>query len=152
MAELRRDPAYARSRRQREARVGVAGVVEPERSNAVRLSLPPEALPGPAQIPLVEGTAGLGAEHQLGDLGPAAREARLTALCSWASLRPGRSAAGGWRAQPLLHLIAFTGSWRALELPGEMASCEEARSYLVHCGFTRLDGDEDGVPCKELCR
>jgi hypothetical protein len=34
----------------------------------------------------------------------------------------------------------------------EMASCEEARFYLTQCGRTRLDRDEDGVPCESLCR
>lgn len=33
----------------------------------------------------------------------------------------------------------------------EMASCEEAKYYLEHCGLTRLDGDGDGVPCESLC-
>ncbi len=35
---------------------------------------------------------------------------------------------------------------------GEMASCEEARFYLDHCGVKRLDRDKDGVPCEALCR
>jgi len=34
----------------------------------------------------------------------------------------------------------------------EMESCAEARFYLEECGLTRLDGDEDGVPCESLCR
>ncbi|MES9902810.1 MAG: endonuclease [Sedimenticola sp.] len=34
----------------------------------------------------------------------------------------------------------------------EMASCAEARYYLVSCGRTGLDGDKDGVPCEALCR
>lgn len=33
----------------------------------------------------------------------------------------------------------------------EMASCEEARFYLVRCGVQTLDGDHDGQPCKSLC-
>ena len=35
---------------------------------------------------------------------------------------------------------------------GEMASCEEARFYLDHCGIKRLDRDKDGTPCEALCR
>ncbi len=34
----------------------------------------------------------------------------------------------------------------------EMASCAEARFQLEECGFTRLDGDGDGTPCKAVCR
>jgi endonuclease YncB( thermonuclease family) len=34
----------------------------------------------------------------------------------------------------------------------EMASCAEARFHFETCGLTRLDGDDDGVPCEELCR
>lgn len=33
----------------------------------------------------------------------------------------------------------------------EMASCEEAKYYLEHCGLIRLDGDGDGIPCEALC-
>jgi endonuclease YncB( thermonuclease family) len=33
----------------------------------------------------------------------------------------------------------------------EMASCEEAKFYLMQCGLSRLDGDGDGVPCEKLC-
>ncbi len=34
----------------------------------------------------------------------------------------------------------------------EMSSCSEARYYLNNCGLNRLDGDNDGVPCENLCR
>ena len=34
----------------------------------------------------------------------------------------------------------------------EMLSCAEARFHLTSCGLTRLDGDDDGVPCESLCR
>ncbi len=34
----------------------------------------------------------------------------------------------------------------------EMASCEEARFHLRQCGITTLDGDDDGVPCENICR
>lgn len=33
----------------------------------------------------------------------------------------------------------------------EMASCAEAIFYMKECGLTRLDGDNDGVPCEEMC-
>ncbi len=33
----------------------------------------------------------------------------------------------------------------------QMASCEEARFYLEHCGAKSLDGNGDGVPCESLC-
>lgn len=34
----------------------------------------------------------------------------------------------------------------------EMTSCDEAHWYMKECGLTRLDGDEDGIPCETLCR
>lgn len=34
----------------------------------------------------------------------------------------------------------------------QMLSCEEATFYLQNCGVSRLDGNNDGVPCNGLCR
>jgi len=33
----------------------------------------------------------------------------------------------------------------------EMNSCDEAMFYLNQCGLSKLDGDDDGVPCEKLC-
>ena len=33
-----------------------------------------------------------------------------------------------------------------------MASCDEALYQLNSCGNTRIDGNQDGVPCQSLCR
>ena len=33
----------------------------------------------------------------------------------------------------------------------DMSICEEAKAYLVQCGFKNLDRDGDGVPCEALC-
>lgn len=30
----------------------------------------------------------------------------------------------------------------------EMISCEEATFYLKNCPGTRMDGDDDGIPCE----
>jgi hypothetical protein len=30
----------------------------------------------------------------------------------------------------------------------EMVSCEEATFYLRNCPGTKMDGDEDGIPCE----
>ena len=30
----------------------------------------------------------------------------------------------------------------------EMASCEEAMFYLRNCAGTKMDGDNDGIPCE----
>ena len=30
----------------------------------------------------------------------------------------------------------------------EMHSCEEATWFLEHCAGTKMDGDDDGVPCE----
>lgn len=34
----------------------------------------------------------------------------------------------------------------------QMASCEEALFQLRQCAATRIDGDDDGIPCEALCR
>ena len=34
----------------------------------------------------------------------------------------------------------------------EMTSCEEARFYLNECGLSRLDRDNDSIPCESLCK
>ncbi len=33
----------------------------------------------------------------------------------------------------------------------QMSSCVEANFYLTQCGVKTLDGDGDGMPCKNLC-
>ena len=35
---------------------------------------------------------------------------------------------------------------------GQMESCAEALFHFQQCGVTRLDGDNDGVPCESICR
>lgn len=34
----------------------------------------------------------------------------------------------------------------------ELLTCEAAVFYFRQCGLTRLDGDNDGIPCEPLCR
>jgi deoxyribonuclease-1 len=34
----------------------------------------------------------------------------------------------------------------------QMRSCDEAKFYLTQCGVSRLDGNNDGIPCASLCR
>jgi len=34
----------------------------------------------------------------------------------------------------------------------EMISCEEANYFLNICNLTRLDGDNDGIPCESICK
>lgn len=33
----------------------------------------------------------------------------------------------------------------------EMRSCAEAKFHLNECGESRLDRDDDGVPCENVC-
>lgn len=33
----------------------------------------------------------------------------------------------------------------------EMSSCEEAKFYLNQCNASRLDRDNDGIPCENVC-
>lgn len=35
---------------------------------------------------------------------------------------------------------------------GQMNNCSEAKHYLNVCGVSRLDRDNDGVPCESICR
>ncbi len=37
-------------------------------------------------------------------------------------------------------------------LCGQMVNCAEAQFYLKQCGLSRLDGDNDGMPCESICR
>ena len=34
----------------------------------------------------------------------------------------------------------------------KISSCAEARYLLTHCGYKRLDRDQDGIPCESICR
>jgi hypothetical protein len=34
---------------------------------------------------------------------------------------------------------------------GQMTTCTEAMHELLSCGRKELDGDNDGIPCEELC-
>jgi hypothetical protein len=31
----------------------------------------------------------------------------------------------------------------------QMTSCDEARYFIEHCPNTKMDGDDDGVPCED---
>lgn len=33
----------------------------------------------------------------------------------------------------------------------QMDSCEQARFYLNQCGADKLDRDNDGIPCENIC-
>ena len=35
---------------------------------------------------------------------------------------------------------------------GQMSSCSEARFYLTQCDLSRLDRDNDGIPCESICK
>ncbi len=77
----------------------------------------------------------------------AGREQRQARPGSSGSLSGARSGfAGG-------SLAGGTGySCSARKACSQMTSCTEARFQLEQCGNTRLDGNEDGVPCESLCR
>jgi len=50
--------------------------------------------------------------------------------------------------QPLLRVQAFDCSRATCP---QIRSCEEACYKLLVCGDTERDGDNDGIPCEELC-
>ncbi len=76
VTELRGHPAHALARGQREARVGVARIVESERAYALLLRLPTNPMPRAGHVALIEGAAGLG-EDQLRNVRPSPLEAEL---------------------------------------------------------------------------
>ena len=43
-------------------------------------------------------------------------------------------------------LISFSCDGR--QYCSQMRSCEEARFYILNCPNTRMDGDNDGMPCE----
>ncbi len=56
-----------------------------------------------------------------------------------------------WAETPFARLLnaqTFTCSGRTC---GEMRSCAEACHALLVCGDRRRDGDNDGIPCENLC-
>lgn len=87
-------------------------------------------------------------------------EARAARRGLWALSETERQAPWEWRRglpavdprQPLL--IAAndsTYSCSPRKTCGQMSSCAEARYHLETCGNTRLDRDNDGIPCESLC-
>lgn len=46
----------------------------------------------------------------------------------------------------------LSGQCGAKRTCGQMNSCEEAKFYLVQCGVSSLDRDNDGVPCESICK
>lgn len=56
------------------------------------------------------------------------------------------------RVQERRDLVDSGGQCGSKRTCKQMSSCAEARHYLNVCGLSRLDGDNDGVPCESLCR
>ena len=79
-----------------------------------------------------------------------AREARL-GLWSEADPVPPWAWRRGQRSPSKSAAVADTqcGSKRYCR---EMTSCAEAKFYLQQCGRSSLDGDNNGVPCEQICR
>jgi endonuclease YncB( thermonuclease family) len=88
-------------------------------------------------------------------------EARAARRGLWALPEAQREAPWSWRARaraehraPSVRPPTAKTPIRDCALPRscrEMTSCEEARFHFEQCGWTRLDGDGDGVPCEKLC-
>jgi hypothetical protein len=50
--------------------------------------------------------------------------------------------------------LQFSQSWNCQprKTCGKIRSCDEAEWYLYNCSWGgRLDGDDDGAPCENLC-
>jgi endonuclease YncB( thermonuclease family) len=90
-------------------------------------------------------------------------EARRARRGLWATAEAERTPPWEWRharapesppaaPKPERHLDPRAAECGTKRYCREMTSCEEARFHLEHCGLRRLDGDEDGIPCEDLCR
>lgn len=80
-----------------------------------------------------------------------AREERL-GLWSMASPVPPWQWRRGSRSSSIATVPPDTSGCGAKRTCGQMSSCEEAMHYFQQCGLSRLDGDNDGVPCESICR
>jgi endonuclease YncB( thermonuclease family) len=58
----------------------------------------------------------------------------------------------GQRQASSIHITGQDFSCGSKQYCKEMASCAEAKFYLKECGLSRLDGNNDGVPCEAVCR
>jgi endonuclease YncB( thermonuclease family) len=85
------------------------------------------------------------------DLENAARAAKKGL---WALPLEDRDAPWEWRRKPHAkpELPVSKPGCTERRTCSQMATCEEARFHLTHCGLTRLDADGDGIPCEKLCR
>jgi len=70
--ELVGDPTDTLPRLQGKSGERVPGSVQSQRANTLPLGAPPHSLPPPKDVPLIQGSPCLGAEHPLRDRGPAA--------------------------------------------------------------------------------
>ncbi|WP_414719707.1 excalibur calcium-binding domain-containing protein [Tsuneonella suprasediminis] len=52
---------------------------------------------------------------------------------------------------PQIRPVAPSRSCGAAPYCTEMSSCAEAQFYFRQCGVSRLDGDNDGIPCENVC-
>ena len=58
----------------------------------------------------------------------------------------------GNRSSAIVDAPEDTSGCGAKRTCGQMSSCAEAMHYFRQCGLSRLDGDNDGVPCESICR
>jgi len=65
----------------------------------------------------------------------------------WRKLNRSRRQGGAGETSPVTNIQCGTKRYCR-----EMTSCQEAFAYLHQCGLKRLDGDNDGIPCENLCR
>ncbi|MGK2927146.1 MAG: thermonuclease family protein [Lysobacterales bacterium] len=66
--------------------------------------------------------------------------------------REGKAASAASPAPPRPATTGSGFSCSQRKTCGQMASCAEADYHLLQCGNTRLDRNNDGVPCETICR
>ncbi len=80
-------------------------------------------------------------------------EAQRTPPWEWRQQRKGKGASPALASAPPAKTGAdssFSCSQR--KTCGQMRSCAEAEYHLRQCGASRLDRDNDGIPCEAICR
>jgi endonuclease YncB( thermonuclease family) len=101
-------------------------------------------------------------DHHYIELQSAAQQARIglwqdnspMAPWQWRKLHPSTGPASQVTPAPQSTklMVLYDATCGHKKYCAQMSSCDEAYFYLIRCGVTTLDRNNDGVPCESLCR